>query len=261
MQNEKIIGIVGGVGPYAGLDLAKKILDNTQATSDQQHLPIALLSLPHKIQDRTDFLLGKSKTNPADAVFKILEKLEQIDASVAAIPCNTMHSPPVFDVILERLKNSKCTIKLVNMIAETLDFIRQNHPKIKNIGLLCTIGTAKTNLYQQYFKPPDFNIILPDIDVQENLVHKAIYDINEGIKSKSNPVTKAAREKLLQAVHHLQEKAAEAVILGCTEIPLAIDEKKIGEMVIIDPTLILARALIQQTYPDKLKPVCTKTEH
>ena len=255
MQNEKIIGIVGGVGPYAGLDLAQKILDNTQATSDQQHLPIALLSLPHKIQDRTAFLLGKTKTNPADAIFKILEKLEQIGASVAAIPCNTMHSQPIFDAILEKLKSSESNIKLINMVAETVEFTRKNHPKIKNIGLLCTIGTAKTNLYQQYFKPPDFNIILPDEAAQQDLVHKAIYDINEGIKAKSNPVTKAAREKLLQAVHHLQEKAAEAVILGCTEIPLAVSDKKIGETIIIDPTLILARALIQQTYPNKLKPL------
>ena len=255
MQNEKIIGIVGGVGPYAGLDLAQKILDNTEATSDQQHLPIALLSLPHKIQDRTAFLLGKTKTNPADAIFKILEKLEQIGASVAAIPCNTMHSPPIFDAILEKLKSSERNIKLINMVAETVEFTRKNLPKIKNIGLLCTIGTAKTNLYQQYFQPSDFNIILPDEAAQQDLVHKAIYDLNTGIKAKSNPVTKAAREKLLQAVHHLQEKAAEAVILGCTEIPLAIDDKKIGETVIIDPTLILARALIQQTYLNKLKPL------
>ena len=253
MQNENIIGIVGGVGPYAGLDLTKKILDQTIAEQDQQHLPIALLSLPAKIEDRTAFLLGKTKTNPADAVFKIIIKLENLGASVVGIPCNSLHSPPILDAILDKLKKSGLKIKLINMVAETVEFISRNHPKIKNLGLLCTTGTAKTNVYQHYFQLHDFNIILPD-DTHQKMVQEAIYDINNGIKAKSNPVTKIARQKLMAAVNHLQNHPVEAIILGCTEIPLAISDSKIRETIIIDPTLILARALIRQTYPDKLKP-------
>ncbi|MHC4396633.1 MAG: aspartate/glutamate racemase family protein [Planctomycetota bacterium] len=255
MENEEIIGIVGGLGPYAGLDLAQKIFDQTIAKQDQEHLSIALLSLPAEIADRTAFLLGKTKTNPADAIFKIITKLEQLGASVVGIPCNSMHSPPIFDAILEKLKTSESKIKLINMVAETAEFVRQNHLKIKNIGLLCTTGTAKTLVYQNFFQPPDFNIILPDETVQQDMVNNAIYDLDVGIKAKSNPVTKAAREKLLQAVGFLQKQGAEAIILGCTEIPLAISDKKIGQTIIIDPTLILARALIKQTNPNKLKPL------
>ncbi|MHC4739437.1 MAG: aspartate/glutamate racemase family protein, partial [Planctomycetota bacterium] len=204
MENENIIGIVGGVGPYAGLDLTKKILDQTIAQRDQQHLPIALLSLPAQIEDRTAFLLGKTKTNPADAVFEIIIKLENLGASVVGIPCNSIHSPPILDAILDKLKKSGLKIKLINMVAETVEFISRNHPKIKNIGLLCTTGTAKINVYQHYFKPRGVNIILPDVDKQENMVQKAIYDINQGIKAKSNPVTEAAKQKLLAAVNNLQ---------------------------------------------------------
>jgi aspartate racemase len=86
------------------------------------------------------------------------------------------------------------------------------------------------------------------------MVQEAIYDINEGIKAKSFPVTKAAKQKLMTAVNHLQNHPVEAIILGCTEIPLAISDNKIGQTIIIDPTLILARALIRQTQFDKLKP-------
>ncbi len=253
MQNENIIGIVGGVGPYAGLDLTKKILDQTIAERDQQHLPIALLSLPAKIEDRTEFLLGKTKTNPADAVFKIIIKLENLGASVVGIPCNSIHCPPILDAILDKLKKSGLKIKLINMVAETVDFISRNHPKIKNLGLLCTTGTAKSNVYQHYFQPSGFNIILPD-DTNQNMVQEAIYDITDGIKAKSNPVTEAAKQKLMTAVNHLQNHPVEAIILGCTEIPLAVCDNKIGQTIIIDPTLILARALIRQTYPNKLKP-------
>ena len=252
MEKEKIIGIVGGVGPYAGLDLAKKILDQTIARQDQQHLSIALLSLPAKISDRTAFLLVKTKTNPADAVVEIIKKLENLGASVVGIPCNSIHSPPILDVILDKLKKSGLKIILIDMVAETVEFVSRNHPKIKNLGLLCTTGTAKTNVYQYYFQPRGFNIILPD-DTHQNMVQEAIYDINEGIKAKSYPVTKAAKQKLMTAVNHLQNHPVEAIILGCTEIPLAITECKIGQTIIIDPTLILARALIKHTYPDKLK--------
>jgi len=252
MQNSNIIGIVGGVGPYAGLDLAKKILDQTIAQHDQQHLPIALLSLPAKIKDRTEFLLGKTKTNPADAVFEIIIKLENLGASVVGIPCNSIHSPPILNDILDKLKKSGLKIKLVNMVAETVEFVSRKHPKIKNLGLLCTTGTAKTNVYPNYFQPRGFNIVIPD-DTHQNMVQEAIYDINEGIKAKSNPVTKAAKQKLITAVNHLQNHPIEAIIVGCTEIPLAVSERKIGQTMIIDPTLILARALIRQTYPDKLK--------
>jgi len=132
VKNEKIIGIVGGVGPYAGLDLAKKILDQTKANSDQDYLSVALLSLPAKIEDRTLFLLGKAK---------------------------------------------------------------------------------------------------------------------------SNPVTQTAKNKLPEVIDHLEGCGAEAVILGCTEFPLAIPEQKIGQVSIIDPTVILARALVRQCAAAKLKPL------
>src|SRR5690606_14053752 len=89
----KMIGIVGGVGPLAGLDIFKKIIEETIATKDQEHLPVILSSKPHRIADRTAFLLQNSNENPGYALLKIIEELDNSGAEVVAIPCNTAHAP------------------------------------------------------------------------------------------------------------------------------------------------------------------------
>ncbi len=249
-----MIGVLGGVGPYAGLDLVQKIFDQTEAKCDQEHLAVALLSLPNQVGDRTDFLLGKTETNPADVVFEILVKLEQLGADVVGIPCNTLHSAAIFNALLEKLRKAQSKIKLLNMIDEVVKFILGNHPNIKNVGVLCTTGAYKTMVYQQYLAEAGLNVILPSESMQDEMVNKAIYDLEDGIKAKSNPVSESAKSKLLEVVDCLQKQGAEAIILGCTELPLAINDKKIGETLIVDSTLVLARALIKQVSPWKLKP-------
>ena len=86
------------------------------------------------------------------------------------------------------------------------------------------------------------------------MVHKAIYDLKYGIKAQSNPVTVIAKRWLTAAIDYLKKEGAEAIVLGCTEIPIAITNKKIGQTMIIDPTIILARALIKMVNPKKLRP-------
>ncbi|MBT4604099.1 aspartate/glutamate racemase family protein [archaeon] len=253
MKNKNIIGIVGGVGPYAGTDLVEKIFDNTKAKTDQEHLPVALLSFPKDISDRTSFLIGENKVNPADAIFKIISKLELIGASVVGIPCNTAHSPKIIDEIKKKLKKSKSKIKLIDMIVEVADYIQINHPNIKKIGLLSTIGTYKSKIYQNSLESKNIKILIPDKKIRVDLIDKAIYNKDYGIKSKSNPITSIAKNKIIKATDSLQKKGAKAIILGCTELPLAFKNSKKSDLILIDPTNILAKALIRETYPKKLK--------
>ena len=118
------IGIVGGAGPYAGLDLAQKLLQQTIAKSDQDYLPTLLISTPELIDDRTGFLLGETGKNPAYAISNNLLDLEELGATVAGIACNTAHAPEIRNVFLEELKNSESNLKLLDMISETADFLR-----------------------------------------------------------------------------------------------------------------------------------------
>ncbi len=250
MKKEKIIGIVGGVGPYAGIDLQTKIAEQTVANKDQDHLTVFSVSQPSQILDRTEYLLGQVTTNPAVAMAEQLILLSQMGAQVAGIPCNTAHAPLIFGEIKAVLEDRICAIQLLHMIEETAVFIQTHHPQVKTIGILSTTGTYRTRIYPQILEPMGFTAVVPDPLMQEAVIHPAIYDLEYGIKSGKIEV---AREHLLQGVAVLQEQGAELIILGCTEIPLAFPETKIGSTILIDPTKILARALICAANPDKLR--------
>ena len=253
MCNNKIIGIVGGVGPYAGLDLCRKIFDNTKADKDQDHLCIALLSMPGNIEDRTAFLLGNSDINPAFAISKVIIKLEHMGAGIIGIPCNASHAPQIFNVILDELKKANSSVKLINLVEEVAVFIKKHYSSVNNVGVLAINGTYKSGVYKNILKEKGFNVIMPDEDFQNNVIHDSVYNPGYGIKARVNPVTKTAKKELLRGIKYLQKQGTEAVVLGCTEMPLAITDKVIGKTIIIDSTLVLARALIKEALPEKLK--------
>lgn len=250
-----MIGIVGGVGPFAGTDLLNKIFKNTQADTDQEHLDAILLSMSSTIEDRTAYLIGKVKVNPALALVQVLLKLESTGATIAGIPCNTAHSERIFKVIQLELERAKSVIKLLNMIDETVSFIAANYPNVTKVGVLSTTGTYKSKLYASALKLKGYEAIAPTLEMQEARIHTAIYHKTYGIKTTSNPIHQQARENLLLGLSYLKEQGAEIAILGCTEIPLAITESEINGVITIDPTNILARALIQNSNPHKLKPL------
>ena len=252
-HREKMIGIVGGVGPYAGLDLVRKIFDRTRATGDRDHLPVALLSLPGEIGDRTAFLLGQTQINPAYAISKIIRMLEDVGADVVGIPCNTAHAPRIFDVIREELERTGSRVTLVHMIDEVARYIRENHSGMTAVGVLSTTGTYRTGIYPEILAENGIRAVVPDEALQD-VVHAAIYDETYGIKAQPNPVTETARSRLLKAIDCLREEGTEGVVLGCTELPLAIPDRAVGDTVIIDPTEILAGRLIREVDPDKLRP-------
>lgn len=255
MEQKKIIGVVGGVGPYAGIDLVRKIFDQTLATKDQDHLPVILMSLSEDIEDRTAFLLDQSDRNPAHSIVEVLKKLSASGATVAGIPCNTAHAPRIFDIVQEQVRQHLPSFKLVHMIEETAAFIKEQYPRQKKLGLLATTGTVRSGVYQHVLSRNGYEVVIPDEKTQREYVHASIYDPAFGIKAFSNPVTERARTLLLETAHALKRQGAEAMILGCTEIPLALPESKWEGLPLIDPTLILARALIRETYPRKLKPL------
>lgn len=246
------IGIVGGVGPYAGLDLTRKIFDNTIASCDQDHLPVVLLSLPSLIADRTDFLLGKTEENPGEVLGDIMVALTQLGADVIGMPCNTAHSPKILHTALDRLHCCKKNVKFVSLIDSALDEVAKVVGKGMRVGFLSTQGTYVARIYQDALSQAGFIPLFPD-DAGRERVQSAISDPAFGIKSKSNPVTEQAKQFLTEEAQTLISQGAEAVILGCTEIPLALTCERLQGVPLIDATNALARSLIFAVDPSKLK--------
>ncbi len=249
-----MIGIVGGAGPFAGLDLCNKILEETVAEKDQDFLTVINLSQPQQILDRTEYLLGNVAQNPGVAIADQVQRMARIGAKVAAIPCNTAHSAPIYDLIVARLAHEQVDVNFLHMIRETAVFLQKQYPSIKKVGVLSTTGTYRAEIYPQFLQPAGFTVLVPDEVMQLNKIHPAIYDPVYGIKANGKS-TQQARQHLLDGAMALKEQGAEALILGCTEIPLAIGETAVCDMIVIDPTRILARALIREANPKKLRPI------
>lgn len=251
--SEGIIGIVGGIGPYAGLDLNRKIFDQTSATRDQEHLGVLMLSWPRQIPDRSAFLLGQSAEDPAAGIVRCLRVLEAAGATVAGIACNTAHSPRIFDAVIAGLHDAGSGIEVVNMVREVAVFLRSYYPDVEHVGVLGTDGTIHANAYAEVLSEEGIATSYPDPDIQHGLVHPAIYDPGYGIKAHSDPVTEKARAHVHEAARHMiEDKGGDALILGCTELPLVVRGRRLYGKPVIDPTLILARALIARMAPDKL---------
>ncbi len=231
------------MGTYAGIDLLRKIADNTGAVKDQEHLPVAMLSLPEKISDRSEYFFGEVEENPGNAIAEIVKDLNKLGACIFGIPCNTAHVPVILQPVLDVIKDG-CT--LVNMIREVAEYISGGYPDVKNVGIVGTNGVFTSRIYDNYLNATGLNALYPDEDVQHNMVHPAIYDMEYGIKAKPGPVSERARVDLLTVVRMLIAEGAQAIVLGCTEIPLAIKEKTIEYVPIIDANNVLAKAIVRE---------------
>jgi len=243
------IGVVGGVGPAATVDFIEKVIKNTPAARDQDHIKLVVEHNP-KIPDRTDNLIGDG-ADPTVAIYAACKRLENDNADMIAIPCNTAHA------FVERIQ-SYLSIPIVNMLSETVSYIEKRHGDKTCIGLLATSGTIASRVYQQAVDRNSghnkFGMIVPDAEHQA-LVMDVIYG-EQGVKA--GFVNDAVRAKLQRAIAYLVAQGADVIVLGCTELPLLIaqDEKfDVGgkRVPVLDPTEILARRCVALASPQGRK--------
>ncbi|TFB08320.1 amino acid racemase [Candidatus Atribacteria bacterium MT.SAG.1] len=225
---EKVIGILGGMGPESTIDLFYKIIKSTPAGKDQDHLRIIIDNNP-KIPDRTAAILGEGK-DPLPALQETARNLEKAGADFIIIPCNTAH------YFLPSIQKS-VKIPVLNMIKETAKETQKRIPQIQKVGLLASMGTYKTKIYHQQFKECNIEVISPE-EKREEEVMEAIYAVKAG------DLSKEVKKSILKIAQKLIDKGAEVIIAGCTEIPLILKEEDII-VPLIDPTQVLAKIAVQ----------------
>ncbi len=249
---ENALGIIGGMGPKAGVDFCDKIISQTRADRDQHHLPFVLYSLPEYITDRTEYLTEQNHINPADALGELILKMDQTGIRLACMVCNTAHAEPIFGLVENKIAEAKLKIKLLHIVNETGHFIKIHYPDLTRVGILSTSGTYYHKVYARLDSFSLKSLYLDKNDQTE--VHNAIYHKEYGIKANSENVPSATKELLCQKLDLLIHRGAEIILLGCTELPLLFTGKKYKDTPLIDPALILARAMIREHSPNKLKP-------
>lgn len=234
-HREKLVGILGGMGPETTADFFLKVIKATPARKDQDHLRIIIDNNP-KIPPRIPALLGKGKS-PLKQLQETLHNLEKAGAEIIAMPCNTAH------YYYSELQEST-DIPIINMISETAAYIYQNLPDIKKIGLLATTGTIKAGIYHKAITKME--VITPDEDAQETLMN-AIYG-EQGIKA--GYTQGKPRSDILEVAEVLINKGAEAIIIGCTEISLVLSQMDLT-IPLIDALQILATVVVRKARQSK----------
>ena len=224
-DGHKTIGIIGGMGPKATADLFEKIIAQTKAKSDNGHLHILIDNDP-SIPDRTAAILEGGE-NPLPALKRSAKLLEGSGAEMLLIPCNTAH------YFYEAVQAS-VSIPILNMLTITAKACRAQG--YRKIGLLSTTGTAKSGVYETVFQKETVDCITP-VDAEMDTVMRYIYQYKAG-----TPMTD--RAALAAIVETLHARGAEAIVLGCTELPM-IFEGVNSQLPLIDPTLLLAKAAVQ----------------
>jgi aspartate racemase len=237
------------------VDCLDKIHQESLAVKDQEHLPVLLASYPGRIPDRGRFVLGQSPDNPAGPIAEIIQFLDRAGASVAGIPCVTAHCPPIMNVIQEAITRAGVSLKLLSLVEETARFIHEAAPGVKRVGALSTTASFRQQVFAPALEAAGFEVVVQDTRVQDDLVHPAIFDPEYGIKSGATGVSETSRTLVRRAIAHLRDQGAEAVILGCTELPLAVTEARVEGVLAVDPTRSLARALIREFAPEILRPL------
>lgn len=228
LRQRCVVGILGGMGPEATADFYLKLVHATPATRDQEHLQVLIWSDP-TIPDRTDALLTHGE-DPTPALIAGARLLKEAGARMLAVPCNTAHA------FLAAVQ-AEVDIPIVHMIEETAKYVRQLSPTVQKVGLLSTTGTRKAGLYQSWLDREGISVITPAADCQENLVMAPIRAVKAGN-------TSAARPLFIQAARGLIHAGAQAIIAGCTEVPVGLSADDIP-VPFIDPAEVLAVTVVR----------------
>ncbi len=222
------LGVVGGVGPAATVDFMHKVVRLTGAARDQDHIKMMVEQNP-QIPDRTANLIG-SGADPTISLLATCKQLEAGGANAVAIPCNTAHA------FVDRIQ-PYLSIPIVNMLSEVVQHVRSQLPAVRRVGLLATSGTVASGVYREVAEAAGLQLLVPEEEVQD-LVMQAIYG-ERGVKA--GFTSGLCSDHLATAIDHLAEQGAEAVILGCTELPLISIKLATGPSIaLLDPTEILA---------------------
>lgn len=228
-MKEKVIGILGGMGPEATVDVFVKILKNTPVDNEQDHLRIIIDNNP-KVPNRTEAIISGNVSQVIKTLQETALNLERSGVDFIIMTCNTAHYflPEIQKVV---------SVPIIDMIKETVRVLTEKVPYVRKAGLLATTGTIRTGIYHKVIAQAGIELLSPKGEYQEKVMTaiKLIKDNGEHEESKT---------LICQAARWLIDKGAEALIGGCTEIPLVLTQQEVN-VPLFDATEILAKTAVR----------------
>ena len=205
----KKLGILGGMGPAASAEFINRLIKRTPATCDQEHIPFVLWNEP-RIPDRSTSM-QKNDDLPLPWLQAGIKGLKHAGCEYIVIPCNSAH--------FWYSQLSKIGVPILHIVDSVATELKELNINNQKIGILGTQGTIESGLYQYYLNRQGWDCITPTKQEMVGLVTPAIAMI------KSNKILES-QLLLMKSIHSLIDRGAKAIVLGCTELPLAIGHKQ-----------------------------------
>jgi aspartate racemase len=223
-SSHPIIGILGGMGPEATLDLMRRVVAATPAACDEDHIHMIVDNNP-KVPSRIAAIIEKTGTDPAPELIRMAKGLEAAGASILAMPCNTAHA-------YAQKISASVSIPFLNMITLTAKRLSAMNLQHRRVGLLASRAVKIMGLYEKALAPYDISLIYPK---QENRVMDIIMAVKKG-EGTSN------RKALVQIADELKKEQIDLLLVACTELSILADS--LQDVPIIDALDVLAKEIV-----------------
>jgi len=221
----KTIGIMGGLGPAATVDLFDKLVRATPAASDQDHLHIIIDNNP-RIPNRNDAIEGKGPS-PAPHLAESAQRLERAGADVIVMACNTAH---YFQPEIE----AAIRVPFLSMVDATVDETLKLKPV--RVGVLAADGAARAGIYQRAFTARGVEpLMLGEADQRAFMA--LVYRV------KSGDLGVAVRDGMLAHANSLIARGAQAIVAACTEVPLVLSPEMLSVPFVSSTDALVSRVL------------------
>lgn len=229
---KKTIGVLGGMGPEATVHFFNLIVKHTAAAKDQDHIKVLVWNDP-TVPPRTDAILGRGPS-PLPRLLSGVKVLERGGADLLVMPCITAHYYAAEIA-------ASAHVPLIDLREESLRDAKKRIPGLKKAGLVASTGTVQSRLFQEIFEKSGIEILTPK-PAEQRAVMEAVFG-KKGIKA--GFTAGRPRTALVRVARRLIGRGAEAVIAGCTEIPLALRDSDLA-VPLIEPMRIGALACIRK---------------
>lgn len=234
-MEEKVVGIIGGMGPEATIDLMARVVKATPAMDDGDHIHLVVDNDP-KVPSRIKALIEKTGESPLVHLQEMAKKLADWGVNFLAMPCNTAHH--YYNDIQKSVQ-----IPILNMIDLSVQHITTQNIGIKTVGILASAAVINLKIYEKCFSKSGIQTLYPEKSIQDNIM-QVIRMIKSGKYSKEEI------DKIQHAVDYLiQKKHVEAILIACTELSIIAHEIHTS-IRCYDSAQILAEAIVKNAKSD-----------
>ena len=235
MTTSKTVGVIGGLGPEATLDFFAKVLAKTQAATDQEHLHLIINNRPD-VPNRNEAVAGTGPS-PGPALAENALSLAAAGVDFLVMVCNAAHA-------FQKDVTDAVELPFISLIDETVRATLEQVPEVKRVGVLGSSGCLDARLYQDAFAERGVSALVPEGEQRDTFM-KLLYQIKGGDKGAK------VKAEIRQLALNLVGEGAEAIIAGCTEVPLVLFENDLA-VPLVNSTDVLVDSTIAYALGERM---------